>query len=126
MKHNVLLILAQIVGALFFLYVLGYLLTFFWTSHLYKASMIKGLYKVKHTSSPSNLGQYGEKLPEKMADIKAEDKALLQKNSEKGKKKFGCLSKKKEDLGPPTWAQRFEVASGARISSMWDRLDLER
>ena len=95
MKYNVLLILAQIVGALFFLYVLGYLLTFFWTSHLYKASMIKGLYKVKHTSSPSNLGQYGEKLPEKIATMKEEDKALIQEHSKP--KKFDCLRRKGKD-----------------------------
>ena len=54
--------------------------------------------------------------------MKEGDKALIQKHS--GKKKFGCI--KQKDQGPPTWAQRFEVASGARISSMWDRLDYER
>ena len=49
-KHNILLVFAQIVGALAFIYAIGYLLTIFWTRYRFKASLIKGLYKVKHSS----------------------------------------------------------------------------
>ena len=38
-------------GALTLLNFLGFLLTSFWTNRLYNASMIKHLYKVKHTSA---------------------------------------------------------------------------
>lgn len=51
LRYNVLFLLAQLMGALTLLNFLGYLLTSFWTSRLYNASMIKHLYKVKHTSA---------------------------------------------------------------------------
>ena len=50
-KYNFLYLLAQLVGALTLLNFLGYLFTSFWTNRLYNASMIKHLYKVKHTSA---------------------------------------------------------------------------
>ena len=46
-----LFMIAQLVGALTVLNVLGYFFTSFWTNRLYNASMIKHLYKVKHTSA---------------------------------------------------------------------------
>ena len=51
MRYNVLFMLAQLVGALALLNFLGVLFTSFWTNRLYNASMIKHLYKVKHTSA---------------------------------------------------------------------------
>ena len=51
-KNNILLVFAQIVGALAFIYAIGYLLTAFWTRYRFRASLIKGLYKVKHSSIP--------------------------------------------------------------------------
>jgi len=42
------------VGALTLLNFLGLLFTSFWTNRLYNASMIKHLYKVKHTSAGRN------------------------------------------------------------------------
>ena len=50
-RYNILFMLAQLVGALTLLNFLGYLITSFWTNRLYNASMIKHLYKVKHTSA---------------------------------------------------------------------------
>ena len=54
-RFNILYLLAQLVGALTLLNILGYLLTGFWTNRLYNASMIKHLYKVKHTSAGRDL-----------------------------------------------------------------------
>ena len=50
-RFNLLYLLAQLVGALTLLNFLGFLFTSFWTNRLYNASMIKHLYKVKHTSA---------------------------------------------------------------------------
>lgn len=50
-RFNVLYLLAQLMGALTLLNFLGFLMTSFWTNRLYNASMIKHLYKVKHTSA---------------------------------------------------------------------------
>ena len=51
MRYNLLYNLAQLIGALTLLNILGFLFTSFWTNRLYNASLIKHLYKVKHTSS---------------------------------------------------------------------------
>jgi hypothetical protein len=52
--------LAQLVGALTLLNFVGYMITNFWTNKLYNASMIKHLYKVKHTSA----GRSHKKIPQ--------------------------------------------------------------
>ena len=54
-RYNFLFLFAQLVGALTILNVFGYLTTSFWTHRLYNASMIKHLYKVKHTSAGRDL-----------------------------------------------------------------------
>lgn len=51
LKYSVLFMLGQLVGLLSLLNFIGLLLTSFWTNRLYNASMIKHLYKVKHTSA---------------------------------------------------------------------------
>ena len=51
-KLNILLIFAEILGALAFIYVIGFILTAFWTRYRFQASLIKGLYKIKHSSIP--------------------------------------------------------------------------
>ena len=51
LRTGLLFMLAQLVGALTLLNLLGFLATSFWTNRLYNASMIKHLYKVKHTSA---------------------------------------------------------------------------
>ena len=53
--YTILFQLGQIAGAVLFLYTLGFTLTFFWTSRLYNASLIKQLYTVKHTSAGRDL-----------------------------------------------------------------------
>ena len=47
--------LAQVIGAVTLLNFVGLMLTSFWTNRLYNASMIKHLYKVKHTSAGRDL-----------------------------------------------------------------------
>lgn len=55
LRYSVLFMLAQLVGALTLLNFLGFLFTSFWTNRLYNASLIKHLYKVKHTSAGRDL-----------------------------------------------------------------------
>jgi len=54
-RYNLLFMLAQLVGAMTVLNFIGFVLTSFWTNRLYNASMIKHLYKVKHTSAGRDL-----------------------------------------------------------------------
>lgn len=103
LRYNVLFLLAQFMGALTLLNFIGYILTSFWTSRLYNASMIKHLYKVKHTSA-------GRQLPS----------ALTSKLTpqEGDSNKAGDEKKKVEPVD-----QRPVQSSGARISDLWERLD---
>jgi len=54
-RANVLFLLAELVGAMSLLNFFGLVFTSFWTNRMYHASMIKHLYKVKHTSAGRDL-----------------------------------------------------------------------
>ena len=97
--------LAQLVGALTLLNFLGFLFTSFWTNRLYNASMIKHLYKVKHTSA----GRDHKPIP-------------MSKHSptEENKAKADPTGKKKKDKDVD---QKPLQSSGTRISELWERLD---
>ena len=84
---------------------LGFLFTSFWTNRLYNASMIKHLYKVKHTSA----GRDHKPIP-------------MSKHSptEENKAKADPTGKKKKDKDVD---QKPLQSSGTRISELWERLD---
>ena len=97
--------LAQLVGALTLLNFLGFLFTSFWTNRLYNASMIKQLYKVKHTSAGR------DHRPAPMSKHSPTDENTA-KADPTGKKK------KEKDVD-----QKPLQSSGTRISNLWERLD---
>ena len=103
-KYSVLFMLAQLVGALALLNFLGYLLTSFWTNRLYNASMIKHLYKVKHTSAGRDLKPvpFSKHAP-----------------TEENKEKEDPLGKEVKDAD-----QKPLKSSGDQISNLWERLDM--
>ena len=79
--------LAQLVGAFSLLNFLGVLFTSFWTNRLYNASMIKHLYKVKHTSAGRDIRKAVPLISE------SEDNAAKPKKSKKGKKNKVAMEK---------------------------------
>ena len=85
---------------------LGILLTSFWTNRLYNASMIKHLYKVKHTSA----GRDFKPVP-------------LSKHSptEENKEKSDPLGLTVKDAD-----QKPMKSSGKWVSELWERLDAIR
>lgn len=129
-KHNLLFMLAQLVGALTVVNFFGYLLTSFWTHRLYNASMIKHLYKVKHTSAGRD----------KKAVLLSPAQPQEEKEEEKLKKQNSVVSKKKSSKNnkvgtvhsDPTRVEMPEhlkpksVATGMMISDLWERVDAVR
>ena len=93
-------------GALTLLNFLGVMFTSFWTNRLYNASMIKHLYKVKHTSAGRDLR------PVPMSKHSP---------SEENKEKDDPTGKKSNDA-----IQRPLASSGSKISDLWERLDAVR
>ena len=86
--------------------ILGFLFTSFWTNRLYNASLIKHLYKVKHTSS----GRDVKPVPMGFHSPSVENKA-----------KENPLGKGRKDVN-----QAPLRSSGTYISYLWERMDAVR
>ena len=112
-NYNVMFALGQVVGVYAILYLIGFTLTYPWTSRLFNASLIKLLYKVKHTSAGRNLDQVPEHI---VSNQKGGVSAVDDKNARKRKQKM-------PDNRIQPQNEIAVTSLSTKISMLWEKLD---